>query len=94
MRTIVLIAALYLVQECLALGSGPWDRVGPHNIFDAYNDGGKGQLPMGEAGTLAGASSLAAAPHVIYAGGDLGFATTLLTELRIIYAVPVDLGLT
>jgi len=43
---------------------------GPHNIFDAYNDNGKGSLPMGEAGTLAGASSLASKPDIIYAGGQ------------------------
>ena len=53
-----------------ATSSSTWDRIGPHNIFNAYSDGGKGTLPMGEAGTLAGASSLAAKPEVIYAGGQ------------------------
>eukprot|EP00947_MAST-08B_sp_MAST-8B-sp1_P001533 g1533.t1 len=51
-------------------GGGAWTRVGPHNIFNAYNEGGKGPLPMGEAGTLAGASSLKTAPDTIYAGGQ------------------------
>jgi len=47
-----------------------WDRVGPHNIFNAYSAGGKGNLPMGEGGTIAGASSLEAQPNIIYAGGQ------------------------
>ena len=53
-------------------GPGPSHQTmtGPHNIFDAYNDNGKGSLPMGEAGTLAGASSLASKPDIIYAGGQ------------------------
>ena len=54
----------------IRIGGGPWDRIGPHNIFNAYNEGGRGPLPMGEAGTLEGASSLASAPHIIYAGGQ------------------------
>ena len=53
-----------------ATSSSTWDRIGPHNIFNAYSDGGQGPLPMGEAGTLAGASSLAAKPEIIYAGGQ------------------------
>jgi len=52
------------------VGGGAWDRVGPHNIFNAYSDNGKGSQPMGEGGTIAGASSLAAAPEIIYAGGQ------------------------
>ena len=49
---------------------GAWEHVGPHNIFDAYNDNGTGPLPMGEAGTLASAASPKANPLLIYAGGQ------------------------
>ena len=68
---VLLLVALCLLRANADSGAGgAWDRVGPHNIFDAYKDGGQGPLPMGEAGTLAGASSLASAPHIIYAGGQ------------------------
>ena len=49
---------------------GAWEHVGPHNIFDAYNENGTGPLPMGEAGTLASAASPKANPLLIYAGGQ------------------------
>merc|ERR1719424_954805 len=65
-----MVLLLLLALSAHAAASSPWDRVGPHNIFNAYSDGGQGALPMGEAGTLAGASSLATAPLIIYAGGQ------------------------
>jgi hypothetical protein len=44
-------------------GGGPWDRVGPWNIFDDKD-------LKGEAGTLACAASPKANPDLIYAGGQ------------------------
>jgi len=72
MITLLLILSLALTPTIHARirGGSAWTRVGPHNIFNAYNDGGKGKLPMGEGGTLAGASSLATSPNIIYAGGQ------------------------
>ena len=47
----------------LVLGVGPWNRVGPWNIFND-KDG------KGEAGTVACAASPKGNPNLIYAGGQ------------------------
>ena len=66
-RTMLLATAAGVAR---AQSGGAWEHVGPHNIFDAYNDNGTGALPMGEAGTLASAASPQANPMLIYAGGQ------------------------
>ena len=53
-----------LTSALLAAG-GPWDRIGPWNIFDD-----KRSPPQGEAGTLACAASPRDKPNIIYAGGQ------------------------
>ena len=66
-----LLAVSAVAQLARAQGAaGAWEHVGPHNIFDAYNENGTGPLPMGEAGTLASAASPKANPDLIYAGGQ------------------------
>ena len=55
-----------MLIHLVALGAGgPWDRIGPWNIFDD-----KRTPPQGEAGTLANAASPRSKPHIIYAGGQ------------------------
>ena len=55
-----------MLYQIIALGAGgPWDRIGPWNIFDD-----KRTPPQGEAGTLANAASPRSKPHIIYAGGQ------------------------
>jgi hypothetical protein len=61
-----MLVAAALVCLTSAAG-GPWEHVGPWNIFDAYDPKGD---PTGEAGTLACASSPASKPNIIYAGGQ------------------------
>ena len=64
MKMIKITVASLLAETASALGAGgPWDRIGPWNIFDIKNN-------KGEAGTLAGAASPEAAPEIIYAGGQ------------------------
>ena len=52
-----------IIWPSLAAASGPWEHIGPYNIFDDYR--GKG-----ESGTLACAASPKAHPNIIYAGGQ------------------------
>merc|ERR1719183_454357 len=58
----LLAGSLLLCASALS-GGGPWDRIGPWNIFDDKDI-------KGEAGTLANAASPAAHPDIIYAGGQ------------------------
>ena len=59
---------LLLATACVSVralgGGGPWDRIGPWNLFDAKNP------LLGESGTLASAASPKANPDLIYAGGQ------------------------
>ena len=64
MKLLVLLGTCALAT---AGGGGPWDHIGPWNIFDAIDEAGN---PMGEAGTLACAASPPAHPDIIYAGGQ------------------------
>ena len=70
MRLALLLGGAAHVATADESDPGAWEHVGPHNIFDAYNENGTGPLPMGEAGTLASAASPKANPLLIYAGGQ------------------------